>query len=91
MQILRAAGHFAVPEGETRFLDHVRGEVVFQNQEVDDWIMVRSDGAPTYNFVVVCDDVDMEISHVVRGEEHLVNTPKQVLLYKAFGREIPDA
>ncbi len=81
---------FAVPEGETRFVDHVRGEVVFQNKEVDDWIMVRSDGAPTYNFVVVCDDVDMDITHVFRGEEHLVNTPKQVLIYKAFGKAAPE-
>ncbi len=81
---------FAVPEGETRFLDHVRGECVFQNAEVEDWVMVRSDGNPTYNFVVVCDDIDMEITHVFRGEEHLVNTPKQVLLYKAFEAKVPE-
>jgi glutamyl-tRNA synthetase len=81
---------FAVPEGETRFLDHVRGEVVFANREVEDWVMVRSDGNPTYNFVVVCDDIDMRISHVFRGEEHLVNTPKQVLLYQAMGERVPE-
>ncbi len=81
---------FAVPSGKTRFLDHVRGDVVFDNVEVEDWVMVRSDGNPTYNFVVVCDDVDMEITHVFRGEEHLVNTPKQVLLYEAFGRAQPE-
>jgi len=81
---------FLVPEGETRFSDHVRGEVTFDNAEVDDWIMLRSDGSPTYNFVVVCDDVDMQISHVFRGEEHLVNTPKQVLLYRALGEEPPE-
>ena len=81
---------FRVPEGETRFTDRVRGEVVFQNREVEDWVMVRQDGNPTYNFVVVCDDVDMEITHVFRGEEHLVNTPKQVLLYAAFGRPAPE-
>ena len=81
---------FAVPKGQTRFTDHVRGDVVFDNVEVEDWVMVRSDGNPTYNFVVVCDDVDMEITHVFRGEEHLVNTPKQVLLYQAFGRAIPE-
>ena len=79
-----------VPEGETRFTDHVRGDVVFQNKEVDDWVMLRSDGSPTYNFVVVCDDADMEITHVLRGEEHLVNTPKQVLLYEALGLEAPE-
>jgi glutamyl-tRNA synthetase len=81
---------FRVPAGETRFKDHVRGDVVFGNKEVEDWVMVRSDGNPTYNFVVVCDDIDMEISHVLRGEEHLVNTPKQVLLYEAFGQPIPE-
>src|SRR5688572_14784766 len=57
---------FLVPTGETRFSDHVRGDVAFDNAEVDDWIMLRSDGSPTYNFVVVCDDVDMQISHVFR-------------------------
>jgi len=81
---------FRVPEGETRFTDHVRGEVVFQNKEVDDWVMLRSDGSPTYNFVVVCDDADMQITHVLRGEEHLVNTPKQVLLYEALGLSAPE-
>jgi glutamyl-tRNA synthetase len=81
---------FRVPAGETRFVDLVRGDVRFDNVEVDDWIMVRSDGAPTYNFVVVCDDIDMAISHVVRGEEHLVNTPKQVLLYAALGAQPPE-
>lgn len=80
---------FRVPEGDTRVDDLVRGEVRFDNAEVDDWIMVRSDGSPTYNFVVVCDDVEMQISHVVRGEEHLVNTPKQVLLYHALGAPPP--
>ena len=86
----RAVLRFRVPPGETRFVDRVRGEVVFQNAEVDDWVMLRADGTPTYNFVVVCDDVDMRISHVFRGEEHLVNTPKQVLLYRAFERPIPE-
>jgi glutamyl-tRNA synthetase len=81
---------FAVPEGTTSFLDHVRGEVSFDNKDVEDWVMVRSDGNPTYNFVVVCDDIDMRITHVFRGEEHLVNTPKQVLLYKAFKVDPPE-
>ena len=81
---------FRVPEGETSIEDMVRGKVSFQNIEVDDWVMLRSDGSPTYNFVVVCDDADMEISHVLRGEEHLVNTPKQVLLYEALGLEAPE-
>ena len=80
---------FRVPEGETVVRDLVRGDVRFDHAEVDDWIMVRRTGDPTYNFVVVCDDVDMRISHVFRGEEHLVNTPKQVLLYGALGEEPP--
>ena len=81
---------FAVPDGETRFVDRMRGEIVFQNEEVDDWIMVRTDGAPTYNFVCVLDDAAMKISLVLRGVEHLVNTPKQVLLYRALGLEAPE-
>ena len=59
---------FDVPPGETRFVDLIRGEVVFNNKEVDDWIMVRADGSQTYNFVVVIDDTEMEITHVLRGE-----------------------
>ncbi|MEM7519091.1 MAG: glutamate--tRNA ligase, partial [Planctomycetota bacterium] len=80
---------FRIPEGSTTIHDLVRGEVTFEHKEIDDWIMARRDGSPTYNFVVVADDVAMEISHVFRGEEHLVNTPKQVLLYAALGQEPP--
>ena len=80
---------FKVPTGRTEFHDHVRGDISFDNAEVDDWVMVRRTGIPTYNFVVVCDDADMQISHVLRGEEHLTNTPKQVLLYGALGLEPP--
>ncbi|MEC7232881.1 MAG: glutamate--tRNA ligase, partial [Planctomycetota bacterium] len=80
---------FRVPEGATVFEDLVRGSVRFDHGEIDDWIMLRRDGSPTYNFVVVCDDVDMRISHVFRGEEHLVNTPKQILLYEALGEAAP--
>lgn len=84
-----AVVRFRVPEGRTRVPDWIRGEVVFDNREVEDWVMVRSSGDPIYNFVVVVDDIDMAISHVMRGEEHLTNTPKQVLLYQAFGRTPP--
>jgi nondiscriminating glutamyl-tRNA synthetase len=80
---------FRVPEGETVVEDLVRGRVAFDNAEIDDWVMVRQDGYPTYNFVVVCDDADMKITHVLRGEEHLVNTPKQLLLYAALGLDAP--
>ena len=83
------AVRFKVPPGQTAFQDLVRREVVFENGEIDDWVMVRQNGDPTYNFVVVCDDADMEITHVLRGEEHLVNTPKQVLLYQALGVQAP--
>jgi len=81
---------FCVPPGTTRFTDLIRGEMSFDNREVEDWVMLRSDGTPTYNFVVVCDDIDMRISHVFRGEEHLVNTPKQVLLYHSFAAPTPE-
>ncbi len=83
------AVRFRVPEGATTFEDTVRGTVTFQHEEVDDWVMVRQVGGPTYNFVVVCDDIDMRITEVLRGEEHLVNTPKQLLLYRAFGAPPP--
>ncbi|MCA9001454.1 MAG: glutamate--tRNA ligase [Planctomycetes bacterium] len=82
---------FRIPDGESNFQDLVRGEVTIPHFEIDDWVMVRRGGeAPTYNFVVVCDDLDMEISHVFRGEEHLVNTPKQILIYKALGKPAPE-
>lgn len=79
-----------IPDGETRFTDLIRGDVRIPHDEVDDWVLVRRGGGmPTYNFVVVCDDSAMEITHVLRGEEHLINTPKQLLLYAALGLEAP--
>lgn len=80
---------FRTPEGKTTFRDLVRGEVTFDNSEVDDWVLIRTDGSPTYNFVCVCDDAAMEITHVVRGEEHLVNTPKQIHLFNVLGVPAP--
>jgi len=71
--------------GETIVNDAIRGGVVFQNTEMDDLIIVRSDGSPTYNFAVVVDDALMTITHNIRGEDHLPNTPKQVLMYQALG------
>jgi glutamyl-tRNA synthetase len=71
------------------FNDIIRGEIAFPITEFDDFIIVRSDGTPLYNLVVVIDDIEMQISHVIRGEEHLPNTPKQLLLYNAFGRTPP--
>jgi glutamyl-tRNA synthetase len=76
-------------EGQTIVDDVVRGTVVFENAELDDWILVRTDGTPTYNFCVVVDDVTMKITHVVRGNDHLSNTPKQVHCYEALGYPLP--
>ena len=76
-------------DGETAFDDMIRGRVSFKNSELDDPIVVRSDGSPTYNFCVVVDDHLMEITHVIRGEDHLSNTPKQILVYNALGWEVP--
>jgi glutamyl-tRNA synthetase len=71
-------------DGETVVDDQVKGRVVFQNAELDDFVILRSDGSPIYNFCVVVDDIDMRISHVIRGDDHLANTPRQVLLYQAL-------
>jgi glutamyl-tRNA synthetase len=81
---------FMMPqEGETVVEDLMKGRVVFDNSQLDDLIIMRSDGTPTYNFTVVVDDVDMDITHVIRGDDHLNNTPKQIHIYKAFGYSIP--
>lgn len=69
--------------------DLIRGEVVFENDQLDDLIILRSDGTPTYNFTVVVDDVDMKITHVIRGDDHLNNTPKQIHIYQALGYTVP--
>ncbi len=81
---------FKVSEGEIiRIDDLIRGEVDFESDGIGDFIIVKSDGIPTYNFAVVLDDALMEISHVIRGEEHLSNTPRQVLLYRALNLRVP--
>jgi glutamyl-tRNA synthetase len=80
---------FRLPEGATRFRDIVRGDFEFNNEELDDFVIRKSDGRPTYNFAVVVDDAGMEISHVIRGDDHLSNTPKQVQLYRALGYRLP--
>jgi glutamyl-tRNA synthetase len=69
--------------------DAVKGRVVFDNRELDDLIIARSDGTPTYNFCVVVDDIDMGISHIIRGDDHLANTPRQILLYHALEQPPP--
>ena len=81
---------FKMPlEGETIVHDLIKGRVVFENSQLDDLIILRSDHTPTYNFTVVVDDVDMKITHVVRGDDHLNNTPKQIHIYSALGYETP--
>ncbi len=75
--------------GTTVVKDVVKGNIAFQNAELDDFIIQRSDGTPTYNFVVVADDVDMGITVVLRGDDHLNNTPKQILIYKALDADLP--
>ena len=92
---LRASGapfalRFALPgPGETAWDDVVRGRVAFRNEVLDDFVLVRSDGLPTYNFACVVDDLDMRITHVIRGDDHISNTPRQLLLYAALGATPP--
>ena len=76
-------------DGEVVVDDVVHGPVVFQNSELDDLIIARSDGTPTYNFCVVVDDMDMRITHVIRGDDHLNNTPRQMNMLRALGRRRP--
>jgi len=76
-------------EGKTVFYDHIKGEVSFENRLLDDFVIMKSDGIPTYNFAAVVDDHLMEITHIIRGDEHLSNTPRQVLIYLALGFELP--
>jgi glutamyl-tRNA synthetase len=90
----RAAGEphtirFAVPAGETEWEDVVHGQTAFENRTIGDFIVLRSDGAPVYNLAVTVDDLDMRITHVVRGDDHISNTPKQILIYRALGAEPP--
>ena len=77
------------PGGQTVVDDAILGTVTFDNGTLDDWILVRTDGAPTYNFCVVVDDVTMQITHVIRGNDHLNNTPKQIACYAALGYPPP--
>lgn len=83
------AVRFKLPEGETVFTDHVYGEIKVDHQQLDDFIILRSDGYPTYHFAVVIDDSEMGISHIIRGDDHLSNTPKHILLYEALGKQPP--
>jgi glutamyl-tRNA synthetase len=85
-----AAIRFAVPEsGSTFFDDAVFGRVEFANPELEDFVLLRSDGGPTYHLSAVVDDIDMRMTHILRGADHLSNTPKQVMLYQALGAPLP--
>ena len=75
--------------GTVEFDDMVKGKITFQNSELDDFIIQRSDGTPTYNFCVVVDDFDMGITHVIRGDDHVNNTPRQINIYRAMGAKEP--
>jgi glutamyl-tRNA synthetase len=80
---------FQVPEGSTAWQDEVHGETRFPNEHIEDFIILRTDGTPIYNLAVVSDDIEMRITHVIRGDDHLSNTPKQILLYQALGAAVP--
>ncbi len=77
------------PTGDISFTDSVRGKVMFAEEELQDLVIKKPDGSPTYNFAVVIDDHEMAITHVARGEDHIPNTPKQLMVYQAFGWEPP--
>jgi glutamyl-tRNA synthetase len=80
---------FKVPDGRTSFADAVHGPIEFDSVNIEDFVVVRSDGHPTYHLSVVVDDVDMAITHVIRGDDHISNTPKHVLLFEALGAPVP--
>ncbi|HPB58702.1 MAG TPA: glutamate--tRNA ligase [Candidatus Saccharicenans sp.] len=86
---LPAAIRFLMPEGVTEFDDLIHGHIAVENKNLEDFVLLRSDGFPTYHLSVVVDDIDAGITHVIRGDDHISNTPKQILLYRAFQKEIP--
>ncbi|NWG75394.1 MAG: glutamate--tRNA ligase [Rubrivivax sp.] len=81
---------FRVPVDKTSFSDHVFGRIEVDNAALEDFVLLRSDGIPTYHLGVVVDDLDMEITHVIRGADHISNTPKQILIYRAAGKPLPE-
>jgi glutamyl-tRNA synthetase len=85
----RAAVRFKVPDGAVTFNDDVVGEVTVSSEMIEDFVLLRSNGQPTYHVSVVVDDIAMRITHVIRGADHISNTPKQILLYRALGAPIP--
>ncbi len=84
------AVRFRVPDGETAWDDLLHGELRFANADIEDFVVLRSDGTPTYNMAVASDDADDRITHVIRGDDHISNTPKQIMLYRALGYPVPE-
>ena len=84
------AVRFHVPDGRARFVDLVHGPIEFDGANVEDFVIVRSDGLPTYHLSVVSDDIEMKISHVIRGDDHISNTPKHIWLFEAAGAAVPE-
>ena len=80
---------FRVPDGETAWNDLVHGAIAFPNKDIEDFVVLRSDGTPIYNMAVTSDDIAMRITLVMRGDDHISNTPKQIMLYRALGAELP--
>jgi glutamyl-tRNA synthetase len=78
-----------IPEGKTTFIDEIRGEITIDNKEIDDQVLLKTDGFPTYHLAVVVDDNDMGVTHVIRAEEWISSVPKHVILYNAFGFALP--
>ena len=87
---VRPALRFKVPEGKTSYRDRVRGVIEFEHSQIEDFVILRSNGLPIYHLSVVADDIDMAITHVVRGDDHISNTPKHILLWKALGKTPPE-
>lgn len=84
------AVRFKVPSGKTSWEDLIRGKIIWENKEIKDFVILKSNGYPTYNFAVVIDDILMKISHVIRAEEHVSNTPCQLLIYQSLGIKLPE-
>jgi len=87
---LKAAIRFKVPEKEVKFTDLVKGDISFQHENIGDFVIMRTEGIPTYNFAAVIDDHLMDITHIIRGDDHVSNTPKQILIYNALGFDVPE-
>src|SRR6185436_6510483 len=81
---------FKVPPGRTTYTDRVRGTIQFDHDQLEDFVILRSNGLPIYHLSVVTDDLDMRITHVIRGDDHISNTPKHILLWQALGEAPPE-